>query len=202
MTALRMTAAAVAIFVTAACSIGKPIPTVTTFSVEPPLPPPAAMRRSGTLRIGDVRVAPAFSGNALVYRLDDVRYTADFYNAFIAEPADLLGGKIAGWLQRAGPFQVVAQPDARVPASFVLDAAVTELYGDFRPGRMPEAVMTIQFILVDVGGIRPRSALERSISRRVGLAEDSPEALVRGYGQALGEILTELAPQLAGGSAQ
>lgn len=202
MNVLRVIAAAVIAVALAACSIGKPIPTATTYVVEPPPPAAAATRRPETLRMGDVRVAPAFSGNALVYRLGDVQYRSDFYNAFIAEPGGLLGSKIAEWLDRAGPFQVVAQPGTPGSASYVLDATVTELYGDFRPGRTPSAVMTIQFTLVDLRGIRPTPALERSIGRRVELAQGSPDALVRGYGQALGQILAELAPQMTNVSAR
>jgi hypothetical protein len=79
----------------------------------------------------------------------------------------------------------------------VLDAVVDELYGDFRPGRAPEAVITIQFRLMDLTGISPRPILERTIGRRVRLSEQSPEALIHGYGEALGEILAELAIALA-----
>lgn len=198
----RLAATAVVVFALGACSIGQPMPTATTYGVEPPLPPAAVTRRPETLRMGEVRVAPAFSGNALVYRLGEVQYRADFYNAFIAEPGALLGTRIAQWLDRAGPFRVVNQPGSPVPASFALEGTVTELYGDFRPGRAPSAVMTIQFTLVDLRGIKPTPALERSIGRRVELAQDSPDALVRGYGQALDQILAELAPQIAEASAR
>ena len=202
MTALRLAAAACAALVLAGCGIGKPIPTANTYIVEPPQPPQAATRRTENLRMGNVRVAPAFAGRALVYRLGEVQYTADFYNEFIAEPGPLLGSQMAAWLDRAGPFQAVAQPEAPSAAPLVLDAVVTELYGDFRPGRPSAAVMTVRFTLTDLRGVRPRAMLERSIGRRVQLADDSPDALVRGYSQALGEILGELAPQLAGESAK
>jgi hypothetical protein len=73
---------------------------------------------------------------------------------------------------------------------------VTELYGDFRSGRTPVAVMTIQFTLVDLRGVSTKVRLEQTIARRIELPEASPAALVRGYGQALGEILTDLVAAL------
>lgn len=180
-----------------ACAIGKPIPQAATYVIEPP--PPVSIQKRGpeTLRMGKVRVAPAFAGRSLVLRVDDVRYSSDFYQAFIAEPGDLLGARMADWLNRSGPFRSVAQPGTRTPASHVLEATVTELYGDFQPGQTPAAVMTIQFTLVDLKGVTPAAAPERTISRRIQLPEASPEALVRGYGKALGDILEELAPQLS-----
>lgn len=196
MTALRLAAAACAALLLTACSLGKPTPQATTYVIQPPLPAPAESRRPQTLRIGKVRVAAEFGGTALVFRVDDVRYAADYYNAFLAEPSALLGGRMAEWLDRAGPFETVARPGAAVPASYVLDAVFTELYGDFRPGRIPTAVMTAQFTLVDLTGVIPKVALERTIGRRIELKESSPDALVRAYGLALGEILAELAPQM------
>jgi uncharacterized lipoprotein YmbA len=196
MTTLRLAAAACAAVLLAACSMGKPTPQATTYVIEPPMPAPAEHPVQQTLRIGKVRVAPEFGGTALVFRVDEVRYTADYYNAFLAEPSALLAGRIADWLDRGGPFETVAQPGAAVPASYVLDAVFTELYGDFRPGRIPTAVMTAQFTLVDLTGVTPKVALESTIGRRMELKESSPDALVRAYGMALAEILAELAPQM------
>jgi len=202
MTVLRLVLAASAALVLAGCGIGKPIPDASTYVVEPPPPTAAATRRPEYLRVGSVRVAPPYAGRALVYRLDEVQYTADFYNAFIAEPGPLLGSKMAAWLDQAGPFQAVSQPGTPLPASYALEAVVTELYGDFRPDRPPAAVMTVQFAVMDLRAVSAKPVLERSIGRRVPLADDSPSALVRGYGQALGEILLELAPLLAKAGAQ
>ena len=192
----RLIIAASAALALAACAIGKPIPQATTFGIEPPPPTRDLARRAGTLRMGKVRVAPAFAGKPLVLRVDEVRYDTDFYNAFLAEPADLLGAAMADWLDRSGPFRTVTQPGTKTPADYALEATVTELYGDFRPGLAPTAVMTMQFTLVDLRGVTLRVALERTIGRRIPLLEATPEALARGYGVALGQILGELVPEL------
>ena len=185
----------------AGCSIGKPLPRVTTYIVEPSPPPASARaRRAETLRMGQVRVASAFAGRGLVYRMDDVKYVADPYEAFIAEPAGMLGQQMAAWLDRAGPFSAVAQPgSARTvkSAPFTLEAMVTELYGDFRVGPRPAAVVSIQFALMDLEEARQTVVYERTISRRVEIAQASQDALVRGYDAALTEILIELSSGLA-----
>src|SRR5215831_5417566 len=197
MNGLRLVAAACAAAVISACSIGSPAPRTTTYVIE--LPPPAhaaTTRHPYALRMGNVRVAPSFAGSALVYRMDDVQFTSDFYHALIAEPGPLLGASMAEWLDRAGPFKTVSQPGGPVNAPYALEAVVTELYGDFRPGRKPAAVMTVQFTLVDLTGASPTVVLERFIGRRVDLPDATPDALVRGYSQALGQILEELSTQI------
>jgi len=186
-----------------ACAIGKPMQNATTYVIDPPAATGLSMaaHRPETLRMGHVRIAAAFAGNALVYRLNDVQYVSDPYNAFIAEPGAMLGNRMAEWLDRAGPFATVAQPDSTGPTSFVLEATVTELYGDFRAGHRPEAVLSVQFALIDQTGTRAKVAHECTIARRVDVAQASPDALVRGYGAALAEILAQLAPELNSASA-
>jgi cholesterol transport system auxiliary component len=190
----RLHSAACAALILAACSIGKPIPEPNTYIVQPPAPEgvSSVAPRQESLHMGNVRVSAAYAGTALVYRRDDVQFVSDPYSRFIAEPGAMLGDQMAAWLGRAGPFKSVTEPESSLPAHYVLEATVTELYGDFRAGRAPAAVLAVQFALIDESGARPKAVLERSIARRVDLPRESPDALVRGYGDALGEILTEL----------
>ncbi|HXD06165.1 MAG TPA: ABC-type transport auxiliary lipoprotein family protein, partial [Burkholderiaceae bacterium] len=138
-----------------------------------------------------VRVAAAFARTALVYRVQESQYTADAYNAFIAEPAAMLGNEIAGWLNDAGQFKSVSQPGATQPSPLVLEVTVTELYGDFRPQQTPAAVLSAQFNLIDTTQPRAKVVLERTLSSRIPLQQASPDALVQGYGRALGDVLTQ-----------
>jgi uncharacterized lipoprotein YmbA len=202
MKAVRLPAAACAALALAACSIGKPIPQATTYIIDPPLlaQRQSAAQRPETLGIGEVHVAPAFAGNALVYRIEDVQYKSDPYHALIADPAAMLGNRMAEWLGRGGPFRTVTQPGATQAAPYMLEATFTELYGDFRPGRPPAAVMAVQLVLIDLTGVHSKVVLERTIGSRVDLPDAGPDALVRGYGQALAEILTQFVADLNSGS--
>ena len=69
MNGTRLSIAACAGLTLVACSIGKPIPQATTYIIEPLMPTAkiAAAQRPETLRMGNVRVAAAFAGNALVF---------------------------------------------------------------------------------------------------------------------------------------
>ena len=105
MSGLRLVGAVWAALVVAACSIGSPAPRTTTYVIALPPPAAATTRQPYALRMGNVRVAPSFAGSALVYRMDDVQFTPDFYHAFIAEPGPMLGGLMAEWLDRTGSVQ-------------------------------------------------------------------------------------------------
>jgi uncharacterized lipoprotein YmbA len=191
-----LSAACCALILTA-CAIGRPIPQPTMYVVDPAVVAkvPTLARSPATLRMGYVHVAAPYAGNALVYRLDDVRYASDPYNAFVVEPGAMLGSRIAEWLDTAGPFSTVAQPGSTRPAPYVLEATVVDLYGDFREGKPPAAVLAVQFALIDQALARPVMIYERTIARRVDLPKASPDALVRGYSTALAEILSQVASE-------
>jgi uncharacterized lipoprotein YmbA len=195
----RSALASICALLLAACSIGKPVPQATTYVVEPeaPMERVSGVHRSEIVRMGNVRVAAAFAGNALVYRTDDVTFVADPYQAFIADPRAMLGNQMASWLNRAGPFKAVTQPDSDLRADYILEATVTELYGDFRPGTPPAAVVAVQFTLINNAAVDASRVFEQTVTRRVPLEHASPEVLVRGYGRAVSGILSEVAGELA-----
>jgi cholesterol transport system auxiliary component len=188
----------------AACSIGRPMPSATTYSIEPR---PAAsdapqLPHPERLRIERVRVAAPYDRTALVYRLSAVRYISDPYHAFLADPGPMLSNRIAEWLDAAKLFKAVDGLAGAAPAPWVLEATVTELYGDFEPGGDPAAVMSIRFIIIDERSARPKVAYQSSLSRRVPVPSASPEALVLGYGTALTDILAQFATDLSNATFQ
>jgi hypothetical protein len=125
-----------------------------------------------------------------------VRYEADPYHAFIADSGSMFASRIAEGLGNTGLFKSVTQPETIRPARYVLEATVVELYGDFRPGRRPAAVVAVQFALLDQATPRLTVLHECTIASRTDLAQASPDDLVRGYGKALADILSRLVVEL------
>lgn len=195
---IRHVVAACVIAALAGCAIGKPMPAVSTYVVEVPIDTNQHVKsaRGETLRVGKVRVAAAYGGETLVYRLDDVRYEADPYHAFITDSGSMFASRIAEWLDHAGLFKSVTQPETIRPARYMLEATVVDLYGDFRLGHSPAAVVTVQFALLDQSTPRPTVVHECTIGSRIDLAQASPDELVRGYGKALADILSRLVVEL------
>jgi len=203
MSGRKVTFAMCGALVVAGCSIGRPMPQATTYVVDPPaaVAVRTAAGRPKALRIGTVRVAAPYAGIALVYRFDDVRYVPDPYHGFLTDPGAMLASRMATWLDECGLFSSVAQPGSARSAPYVLEATVVDLYGDFRVGRTPAAVMAVQFSLFEQIGTRPKVVYERTVARRVELDKATPDRLVRGYGTALAEILAALAPEISAASA-
>jgi uncharacterized lipoprotein YmbA len=194
----RLLACTVAAAVIGGCSLTRGPPAETRlYAIEPAPGPAPAARRDDTLRFGTARVAASFSGTELVYRVDEVRYVNDFYNRLTAPPAGMLASRSADWLNRHGPFRFVAQPGTTTPTRYVIDVVFTEMYGDFRAGQAPAAVMAAQFQVIDLSQPLARVAIERSYVQRVALARVDPGDLVLAYGTALGAMLGALNADLA-----
>lgn len=144
-----------------------------------------------SLKIGRFRVSPRFANRGLVYRRSDVVYEADFYNEFLTGVADNTTEESRQWLARSGVFSRVVDLTSQVPACYILEAQINELYADLR--NQPASVIEIQFIL-----LRYADAVlfERTYPARTAATSTDGEALVVAHNRSLAEILSKLTDDL------
>ncbi|MDD4932323.1 MAG: ABC-type transport auxiliary lipoprotein family protein [Methylacidiphilaceae bacterium] len=147
------------------------------------------------LVLRSVRVVPAFSGQDFVYRATDYRYERDPYAHFLASPDLLVRSTLSDSLLNSGLFRVVAAGESALMTHSFAEISVRELYGDFRPRRVPAAVLSMRFLLIQ--SPRGLPLWEKKITRRIPLKERSASALMHGWNTALRQILAEAAPPLA-----
>ena len=147
------------------------------------------------LVLRSVRVAPAFSGEDFVYRAADYRYERDPYARFLSSPGLLIRSTLSDVFLNSGFFQGVAAGESAIMTHAFTEISVRELYGDFRPGRTPAAVLAMRFLLIQ--SPRARLLWEKTFTRQIPLKERSASALMRGWNTGLHQILAEAAPLLA-----
>ncbi|MCE2572651.1 ABC-type transport auxiliary lipoprotein family protein [Motilimonas eburnea] len=180
-----------------ACSLSKPVEQPTTYVMVAEPPSMQLKQIKPTLRLDYVRSTAPFNQTQMVYRMDEVKFESDFYNRYISEPADIVGNQVGLWLERAGLYGTVTQPSIRTPAEQILQIVITKLFGDFREGLPPAAVMEMQFVLIENKDVRPTTVLEKTYISRVELDAKTPAALAKGQGQAMTHILQQFASELA-----
>ena len=159
---------------------------------------PSARHNGAILRVQKLRISPRYEGKGLVYRRQDVSYESDFYNEFFVSPGALLTEEVQQWLARSGLFQHVVASTSQLQASYILEGLVSALYGDYREGTAPKAVLGIQFFLVRDVAARSEIVFQKEYRKEIATGQRSPKTLVEGWNQALREILASFEEDLKG----
>ncbi|HYT56161.1 MAG TPA: ABC-type transport auxiliary lipoprotein family protein [Verrucomicrobiae bacterium] len=145
-----------------------------------------------TLLVSGLRISPRYADKSFVYRTSEAGYESDFYNQFLTSPETMLSEEVRKGLAASTAFKYVVGPSSQLQPNYVLEGSVNALYGDFRNLDKPAAVLEIEFFLHNEDSANPGIVLQKRYMKAVSLSGRSPEALVKGWSQALGAVLTEL----------
>jgi cholesterol transport system auxiliary component len=149
-----------------------------------------------TLLVAGLRISPRYADKSFVYRTSDAGYESDFYNQFLTPPDTMISAEVRQGLAASPAFKYVVGPASQLQPNFVLEGSVNALYGDFRNLNGPSAVLEIEFYLHNEDSTNPGIVLQKRYAKTVALTGRSPEALVKGWSQALGSIVADLSADL------
>jgi cholesterol transport system auxiliary component len=179
----------------AGCS--RPPPIKGTYVLEPALPAAAAKSHPGTLRIGSISVGAPYRGRAFVYRETDLKFETDYYNEWLVAPGANIGDATARALSAGKVFTSVAPSSVTIDPDWILDGFVDALYGDARVSGKPTAVLRVTYFLRRETGDAGVPVWTRTYERAIPFTSGSAAAYVTAQNAALGDILAELARDLA-----
>ena len=177
-----------------ACSLRQPAVTVETFSFDSPTASRGPVGGSA-ISVLPFTAGPRAAGQMLLYRADDLRYEHDFYNRFLAPPAQMLTGGLRRYLSQARAGQI-REPGAPLESDLIVQPRVTELYADYRDVSRPRATVTMVIVLIkrEPGG--NRELFERTYRRSIPMKAVSPAAAVLGWSEGIGQVFWELTRDL------
>jgi uncharacterized lipoprotein YmbA len=160
------------------------------------LPPEVASSGSGVLGVGRMRVSSLFERKGFVYQTGDTTFEDDFYNEFFAPPGTLFRKATLEWLSRSSVFASVIDARHRADVDWWLEAQVQKLYGDLRDREAPQAILEIEFALLEASRTKFEIAFRRTYSAAVNASSPSATAIVAAWTDSLEQILTALEEDL------
>jgi len=143
------------------------------------------------LTVRRFRVSPEYEGKGLVYRLEELSFESDFYNEFFVSPVSMFTEEIRKRLAGSGLFKHVVDPSSLLDSTYILEGAVTALYGDYRVKTVPKAVMEIQFFLLQETDSNPKVIFKSQYHREEPFKGNTPDGLIKSWNTAFNQILTE-----------
>lgn len=157
----------------------------------------AEFAKDRVLLLKPVRVTSHFRGKTLVYRVGENEYRLQPPNQFLSDPSEMFTEQLRRWLQKSGLFsQVVVRDD--VPADMILDTAVTALYGEQRDQFSPQAVLEMQFFLMENDEGNSKPLFQTGLRVDVDIEQSSAADVVKGWKQGLEELFSTVEEDFSG----
>ena len=186
------------IFVIGGCfTLERPSPDKQFYMLEVKAPEAKPSVTGRVLKIQNVGVSPQYAGKAFVYVRSHGVYTSDFYNGFFVAPSAMFTELVREWLGASGLFGHVIESSSYMEATHILESTVTALYGDYRVGQSPRAVVEMKFLLLENSSSAPHAVLDKSYRLEISIPGTSPNELVKGWNVATGRILDGFAQNLS-----
>lgn len=146
--------------------------------------------RDRVLLLKPVRVVPHFEDKTIVFRVNDSEFKSQPPHQLFSEPEEMFTAQLRRWLQKSGLFSQVVV-DESVDADYVLESAVTALYGEKRPEYSPQAVLEMQFFMSSADD-QKNMLFQTGLRVDVDIDATTPGNVVTGWKQGLVELLTTL----------
>jgi ABC-type uncharacterized transport system auxiliary subunit len=155
------------------------------------------VQASHVLALRTIEVSPLFEGRSLTYRTGQDSYELDAYSSLLVVPNRALVIPLRAYFRDSGLFRDVVDAGSPIKADTLLDAHVSELYGDFSQSDQPAAVLSVRFLFFRNGQNGAELVFQKMCTRRAALQEKTAAAVVAGWDRALAEIMGEITGELA-----
>ena len=150
----------------------------------------------GVLKVRYFAISRLFDTGEFIYRKSELRYVSDFYHRFLSPPNGLITEETRQWLSESGVFANVVGASSSVDYDYVLEGDIQTVYGDYRSKTQPNAVMEIEFIVINEHLKKDIIIFRKKYLSVQPMAEMNASLLAEGFNACLAEILTNLEADL------
>ena len=186
------------VFCSACVSLERSYPEIRYFVIAVPDSANRSNSAAGgrILLVSNLRISPRYADKNFVYRTSESGYESDFYDQFLTSPDLIIGEEVRKGLAASQVFKYVIGPSNQMQPNYVLEGSINALYGDFRNFNAPAAVLEMEFFVHNEEAANPGIVMQKRYMKSIAISARSPEALVKGWNDALNDILLALAADL------
>jgi len=148
------------------------------------------------LYLAPVVVTSQFRAKNIVFKVEDNAFQPLPEHAFFDTPQEMFTTQLQRWLTKTGFFKRVILDDAQ-QADYILEVAVTGLYGDKREGQPAQSVLEMQFFMTDTHAKAEEVVFQTGLHIDIDIAETTPSNTVNGWKTALIKLLLTLEDDLS-----
>jgi cholesterol transport system auxiliary component len=188
-TSARKSVLVVFLFLVGCVSLERSYPDKRYFVIEVKDTQSANPGNGQILAMFNLQISPRYADRDFVYRTSETEYESDFYNQFLTFPAVMISEETRKALAASSKFKFVVGSSSSLNPNYVLEGSINSLYGDFRNPSAPAAVLEIEFFLHNENPAHAGIVLQKRYMKSVPLKEKSPEALAKGWSEALESIV-------------
>jgi len=148
------------------------------------------------LYLAPVVVTSQFQAKNIVFKVGDNAFQPQPNHTFFDTPQDMFTTQLQRWLTKTGFFKRVTldEPDQ---ADYVLEVAVTGLYGDKRAGLPAQSILEMQFFMTDTNAETEEVVFQTGLHIDIDIAEMTPSNTVKGWKMGLKKLLSTLEDDLS-----
>jgi ABC-type uncharacterized transport system auxiliary subunit len=150
-----------------------------------------------SLLIKPVRVTSHYRTKNIAFRIDENEYAYQPNQFLLSDPEAMFTDQLRRWLQKSGQFSSVTT-DETIDTDMVLETALTGLFGDNREQYTPQAVLEMQFFLMDTTEQNAQPLFQTGLKVEVDIDKTTVPNVVNGWKQGLEELLATLESDLSG----
>ena len=169
-----------------------------TFAFSVPAAPPSSGVLTNVVALKRVSVSPLFQSQSFTYRVGENAYEHDPYAGFLIPPERAVAEAMRNSMRNSGAFGNLSEPGSELIPNVVIEAAVTELCGDFRQPSHAVGLMEIHFVVYEAhDGFSGRILVNKTYSHESTLSQKTPAELMAAWETDLREILENLKSDFA-----
>ena len=149
-----------------------------------------------SIKVLDLSVSRVFDSRNLIYKVSENKFETDYYNRYFADIDTMVSKSLIRWLSQSSLFDTVLNQCSLADVDCTLEGHIVEIYGDFSKSESPEAVVSMQFVLLDSLARSNGEIKEWKYTQRVAMTQKSPSGLIDAYDIAFAKIFSSLEEDL------